>query len=181
VVDKMQQTKHLYLRLVNENDAEFILSLRLNPNLNQYLSVVSEDLAQQIAWINQYKQREAQGVDYYFVVVDKRLGDLGVVRVYDIDYATCSFTWGSWILKEGRPKYAALETAILVYEFAFNELGMLIAKFDVRNQNSKVINFHQRFGCSLLKSSLTDTFFELTKVMYIQLKYHNYYRFLLQN
>jgi RimJ/RimL family protein N-acetyltransferase len=174
----MQQTKNIYFRLVDETDIDFILTLRLNENLNKHLSKTSSNQMFQLDWIKQYKQRETLGLDYYFLVVDKQLGDLGLVRVSDIDYANKTFTWGSWILKEDRPKYAALDTAILVYEFAFNELGLFLAKFDVRNENVKVISFHKRFGSSELYSNNLNTFFELKKTTYIQLKYSKYYKYL---
>jgi len=94
----MQQTKHLYLRLIQKSDVDFLLSLRLNQNLNAYLNMVSNDKQQQLSWLTNYKEREKHGLDYYFVIVDKEVGDIGLVRVYDIDYANKSFTWGSWII-----------------------------------------------------------------------------------
>lgn len=174
----MQQTKNLYLRLIQENDVDFLLSLRLNQNLNTYLNQVNDDKEQQLNWLENYKQRETQGTDYYFVIVDKKLGDIGLVRVYDIDYATKTFTWGSWIVREeNRPKYAAIESALLVYEFAFNELNLLMAKFDVRNDNLGVINFHNRFGANYLYLNELNNYFEIPKPKYIQLKYSQYYKF----
>lgn len=176
----MQQTKHLYLRLIQELNVDFLLSLRLNQNLNTYLNTVSNDREQQLSWLKNYKERERQGLDYYFIIVDKELGDIGLVRVYDIDYANKSFTWGSWIIREeNRPKYAAIESALLVYEFAYNELGLILAKFDVRNDNLGVIKFHTRFGASYLFKNELDSYFELTKTKYTQLKYSQYYKFLL--
>ena len=175
----MQQTKHLYLRLIQKSDVDFLLSLRLNQNLNAYLNMVSNDKQLQLSWLTNYKEREKHGLDYYFVIVDKELGDIGLVRVYDIDYANKSFTWGSWIIcEENRPKYAAIESALLVYEFAFNELNLLLAKFDVRNDDTGVIKFHNRFGAKYLYYNELNNYFELAKTNYVQLKYNQYYKFL---
>jgi len=175
----MQQTKHNYLRLIQDSDVDFLLSLRLNQNLNSYLNQVSDDKEQQLSWLKNYKQRELNGSDYYFVIVDKKLGDIGLVRVYDIDYANKSFTWGSWIIREeNRPKYAAIESALLVYEFAFNELNLSLAKFVVDNKNLGVIKFHNRFGAKYLFTDEVNNNFELSKTLYIQLKYNQYYKFL---
>ena len=147
----MVQTKNIYLRLIQETDLELLLNLRLNQNLNKFLNPVSNDRTQQLSWIQEYKLREAGGIDYYFVIVDKVHGDIGLVRVYNIDYANKSFTWGSWIIQEeNRPKYAAIESALLIYEFAFNELNLILAKFDVRIENEGVIKFHIRFGAKFL-------------------------------
>ena len=176
----MLQTKHIYLRLIQVADVDFLLSLRLNKNLNQHLNQVNDDKEQQLAWLAGYQKREYTGTDYYFVIVDKELGDIGLVRVYDIDYANKSFTWGSWIIRENnRPKYAALESALMVYEFAFNELNLILSKFDVRNDNSGVINFHNRFGAKYLYTDELNNYFELSKTQYLQLKYNQYYKFLL--
>lgn len=176
----MQQTKNLYLRLIQDDDVDFLLSLRLNQNLNTYLNQVSDDKEQQIKWLKNYKQREAQGTDYYFVIVDKKLGDIGLVRVYDIDYASKTFTWGSWIIQEeNRPKYAAIESALLVYEFAFNELNLLLAKFVVDNDNLGVIKFHNRFGANHLHIDEINNNFDLPKTKYTQLKYSQYYKILI--
>ena len=176
----MIQTKNIFLRLIEEDDVDLLLSLRLNVSLNKHLSYVEDDKEQQLNWIRNYKQRESNGIDYYFVIIDKIIGKIGFVRVYNIDYATKSFTWGSWIIcEDNRPKYAAIESALLIYEFAFNELGMLIAKFDVMNDNEGVIKFHNRFGAKYLFSDKVNNYFELTKVQFTCLKYSRYYNFLI--
>ncbi len=176
----MQQTKHLYLRLIQESDVDFLLSLRLNQNLNTYLNKVSNDKQQQLLWLANYKEREKNGLDYYFVIVDKKLGDIGLIRVYNIDYANKIFTWGSWVIsEENRPKYAAIESLLLVYEFAFNELNLLLARFEVRNDNIDVIKLYNRFGAKYLYHDDLNNYFELTKTNYIQLKYSQYYKFLM--
>ncbi len=176
----MQQTRHIYLRLVQEADVDFILSLRLNQNLNQYLHQIDNDKEQQLTWLRNYKQREQLGTDYYFVIVDKMLGAIGLVRVYDIDYVTKTFTWGSWIIRDdNRPKYAAIESALLSFAFAFNELNLSIAKIDVKSANSRADNFYQRFGMSYQYQEADSKYYQLTKTNYIQLKYNQYYKFLL--
>lgn len=176
----MKQTKNLYLRLVQEQDVDLILKLRLNQNLNQYLNKIEDDKEQQLRWLNDYKKRESIGIDYYFVIVDKQLGDIGLVRIYDIDYAYRTFTWGSWIIRDDdRPKYAAIESALLVYEFAYFELDLFLAKFEVDNNNLGVIKFHNRFGAKYLFTDEINNNFELSKIKYIQLKYSQYYKFLM--
>ena len=175
----MLQTQNTYLRLVNVDDAEFILSLRQNQNLNQFLSAVSPDIQMQRDWIISYKLREEQGLDYYFIVMDKRFEAVGMVRVYDINYENKSFTWGSWVLSENRPKYTALDSMILSYDFAFNELGLGLCQFKVHTANKRAKQFYERFGSKIIHQDDIETFFELTKLQYLQLKYNQYYKFLL--
>ena len=168
-------TKNLYLRLVNENDVDFILSLRLNPKLNDYLSPVDENKESQLNWIEDYKIREDNGLDYYFVVVDKNLGSIGLVRVYDINYNDKTFVWGSWVLKEEHPKYTALESAVLSYEFAFMQLNLEVANIFALKDNQKANNFYDRFGCKFLYEDRLKRFYKLTRADYIKLKYGKYY------
>jgi RimJ/RimL family protein N-acetyltransferase len=176
----MQQTKHIYLRLINEKDVDFLLELRLNQNLNKYLNQINNDKELQLNWLKNYKYREANGTDFYFVIVDKQAGDIGLVRVYDVDYANKSFTWGSWIIREeNRPKYAAIESALLSLNFAFNELNLVVGNIDVRIDNLKADNFYRRFGMIYKYCDDVNNYFKLTKNKYTQLKYNQYYKFLL--
>ncbi len=175
----MLQTRNTYLRLVNVDDAEFILSLRQNKNLNQFLSAVSPDIQMQRDWIISYKQREVEGLDYYFIIMDKRFGAVGMVRIYNINYFDSSFAWGSWVLTEIHPKHSALDSMLLSYEFAFHELNLNLCKFKVHIANTRAKQFYERFGSKVVNQDDIETFFELTKLQYLQLKYNQYYKFLL--
>lgn len=176
----MLETKNIFLRLIKESDIDLLLSLRLNQNLNKYLNQVNDNKDQQLNWLKNYKQREVIGSDFYFVIVDKELGDIGLVRVYDINYVSKSFTWGSWIIREdNRPKYAAIESALLSFEFAFNELNLVVGNIDVRIANVIADSFYRRFGMQYKYSDELNNYFELTKINYVQLKYSQYYKFLL--
>ena len=158
----MQQTKHIYLRLINEHDVDLLLELRLNQNLNKYLSQVNNDKEEQLNWLKTYKDREASGTDFYFVIVDKKFGDIGLVRVYNVDYANKSFTWGSWIIRENnRPKYAAIESALLSLNFAFNELNLIVGNIDVKINNLKADSFYRRFGMSYKYCDDVNNYFDL--------------------
>lgn len=175
----MLTTVNTYLRLVTLDDAIFILSLRQNSKLNQFLSKVSMDVSKQIDWIRSYKEREAHGLDYYFIIIDKQLDAVGTVRIYNINYVSSSFDWGSWVLAENRPKYSALDSMLLSYDFAFNELGLNLCRFKVHTANVKAKRFYERFGSQIVRQDNLETFFELSKSQYLQLKYSQYYKFLL--
>lgn len=180
MVPIVQQTKHIYLRLIQYTDIDFLLSLRLNQKLNVYLNKIDNDKEHQISWLTNYKERELLGLDYYFVIVDKELGDIGLVRVYNINYVDKSFVWGSWILREeNRPKYAAIESALLSLDFAFNELGLLTANIDVKLENIVADNFYKRFGMDYRFHDDDSKYYQLSKLRYTALKYSQYYKFLL--
>ena len=57
----------IHTRLVNEDDAEFIIDLRTDKDLSRYIHDTSPDLDNQIQWIREYKKREAEGKEYYFI------------------------------------------------------------------------------------------------------------------
>jgi RimJ/RimL family protein N-acetyltransferase len=175
----MLQTVNTYLRLVELEDADFILSLRMNEKLNQYLSPVKTEISQQINWLTHYKLREVEGSDYYFMIMNKEMGKVGLVRVYDINYNDRSCEWGSWVLAEIRHKCTALDSMLLSLEFAFNELGLNVCNLKVNNNNLHAKSFYHRFGWVQVAQDNQETFFAIKKLRYLQLKYSKYYKFLL--
>lgn len=139
-----------HLRLVEPDDAAFICELRSDPALNKHLSASSPDVEAQRAWILRYKEREASGSEFYFVIRCDG-NDVGVVRLYDfkeID-GKPSFCWGSWIIKPPRPPGLVNFSAAMIYELGFDALGFERSHFDVRNENTGVIAFHTRAGATL--------------------------------
>ena len=155
------ESKTLRLRLVEEKDAAFILSLRLDERYNAFLSSVSPDLEAQKQWIRKYKHDEQAGTQFYFIIERKDGVPCGTVRVYDL--REDSFCWGSWILNQDKTRYAALESAFLVYEFGFDHLGFQKSHFDVMNGNKGVIKFHQRLGAVKTDEDEDNQYFEITQ------------------
>ena len=155
------KSKTVQLRLVEESDAEFIISLRTDEKYNKHLSAVTGDIDAQINWIRRYKEDEANKQQFYFII--ERLDGVrcGTVRVYD--FVGNSFCWGSWILNEDKTRYAAIESAFLVYQFAFDELGFQKCHFDVRKGNDRVISFHEKMGAARTGETELDYLFQITK------------------
>jgi RimJ/RimL family protein N-acetyltransferase len=133
--------KNIVLRNVQVEDADFILSLRLDPQKGGYLSPVEADVEKQRQWIRRYLASEGQA---YFLICDPAMQPLGTVRIYDA--IGDSFSWGSWILKKGAPAGAAVESAVLVYWLATHRWGFRAAHFQVRRDNTSVLAFHEKFG-----------------------------------
>lgn len=141
------RSKTIYFRLVEKADAAFINSLRTDDTYNKYLSQVDDDIAKQEQWITNYKEKEKAGEEYYFIIC--RTADalpIGTVRIYDFVNGRESFCWGSWILNQDKTRYAALECALLIYDFAFIELGFKRCHMNIRKGNIKVTEFHKNFG-----------------------------------
>lgn len=140
-----QAGKTINLKLVEKQDAKFLLKLRMNKNLNTYLSPVNNSFKGQEDWIINYKIREFNKKEYYFKALDKNNNDIGFARLYNIDYNRGELTFGSFIMGENKTKYAALETIILLMQIAFNYLKMNKVLLDVRKDNLHAKEFYNRF------------------------------------
>ena len=157
----------IYLRLVQENDAAFINSLRNNNQLNTYISKSTADINTQKEWIRNYKNKESNNTEYYFIIcrVDNNL-PIGTVRLYDFQENPKSFCWGSWILNENKTKYAAVESALLVYEAGFAVLGFEQSHFEVMKGNDKVHSFHLKMGAQKISEDDKNVYYIFPKNRY---------------
>lgn len=154
-------SKTIKLRLVEEDDAEFILSLRLDDRYNSFLSKVGPNLKSQKEWIKKYKQDETEGKQFYFIIERLDGEKCGTVRLYD--FRNDSFSWGSWILNENKTRYAAIESALLVYRYGFDVLGFERSHFEVMNDNKNVISFHEKMGAARVDNDEINIYFEIKK------------------
>lgn len=134
----------LVLRLIQPEDAVYVYGLRSNPAYNTHLSTVTGTVDDQRNWIEDYKSREAQGQELYYVIERKDGTRCGLVRLYDIEAE--SFTWGSWILDENKTRKAALESAILSFGVGFDVMERAVANVDVRLENKHATSFYERLG-----------------------------------
>ena len=166
--------KNINLRTVKVEDASFIYQMRQDQKKTKYLSAVNGTIKDQEAWISNYKHRENNKEEFYFLIESKEQEKLGLVRMYD--FRDNSFCWGSWLIKDNAPKSTAIESALQVYEFGFYELGFKKSHFDVRKENKKVIAFHERFGAKIVNEDDLDYFFDYSKKAYeeIKIKYKRY-------
>jgi RimJ/RimL family protein N-acetyltransferase len=156
----------IQLRLVSEDDAAFILKLRLDSRYNQFLSRVNGDIQSQIEWIKSYKKEENAGVQYYFIIERNDQTPCGTVRLYD--FQIDSFCWGSWILNEEKTRRAALESAFKVYDYGFNKLGFTKSHFDVMKNNEKVVKFHLRMGAVVTHEDEDNFYFTISRESVMQ-------------
>ena len=136
----------LHVRLVREEDAEFIVKLRTNSYNSQFLHSTDSSIESQLAWLREYKKREQAGEDYYFMFEHKGV-KVGVARLYGIDGV--QYTHGSWVFDNDAPSFCAVASAIICREIAFDILGMKVESnmrdgTDATNKN--VINFQKLLG-----------------------------------
>lgn len=162
------KSRTIKIRLVEESDAEFILKLRLDEKYNQFLSDVNPDVQAQRDWIKKYKNDEILKKQFYFIIERNDGVPCGTVRIYDIQGD--SFCWGSWILNDNKTRYAALESAFLVYQFGFNDLGLRKSHFEVRKGNEKVISFHKKMGAVKISEDDSNEYFNISKDAVLEAK-----------
>jgi RimJ/RimL family protein N-acetyltransferase len=147
------------LRDVEVADSRFILDLRASRG--EYLSTVDPEISKQVDWIESYKVRRKTGLEYYFIIEDENLTPIGTVRIYNIDKARSSFSFGSFIVASEKKanKYSALDAMTLVFDFAFNKLLLKECFFDCRKLNTRANNFYVRYGAICLKEDDLDIFY----------------------
>ncbi len=155
------------LRLVQPEDAEFILHLRTDPVRGANLSATPNSAAIQRAWLAKYEIRFSAGKEAYFIVENKGAA-CGTVRLYDYRPEHDSFSWGSWIVEAGTSPSVAIRAALLIYDLAFGPLGFSSAHFDVRQANCSVWRFHEKMGASLLSGNEQDRFYAYTVNEYLR-------------
>lgn len=160
------------LRDAGPDDAAFVLRLRADERNARHLSQVSGGLAKQQDWLHDYANRVDQA---YFIIADDQGADLGTVRIYDA--VGDSFCWGSWIISDAAPGFAAIESALMVYFYAIHELGFRRAHFQVQRGNERVRQFHLRFGAHCVAEDASQFHFALSTVA-IETALLKYRRFL---
>ncbi len=132
----------LALRPVERADAAFIVQLRTDPHLCYYIHPTSPDVADQEAWLDRYFVREG---DYYFVVEQKASGEReGLAGIYNVNAEGTCAEWGRWILRPG--SMGAIESALLVYTVAFEQLGLEEVYCRTMIENKQAVSFHRSCG-----------------------------------
>lgn len=135
----------LLARLVNENDADFIIRLRTDSKLSRFIHSTDNDVEKQKEWIRNYKVREANGEDYYFIFF-KDNKPVGLNRIYSIHGTT--FTTGSWVFDPDAPSECSILGSIIVREIAFGDLGFELEDgYDgCHVDNKQVLKFNKMIG-----------------------------------
>lgn len=140
----MIEGKIINLRLVKEEDAEFILKLRKTKEVSKFISPTNISIKEQEEWIRCYKIRENKKEEFYFIVENKDKVSCGTVRVYNINYKKEECTWGSFILDKMRPERSANEVIELSLKFVLESLKLEKVYLEVRKENYKAIHIYEK-------------------------------------
>lgn len=151
----------IYLRLVEESDAEFILNLRTNPKLNVHISYTSPNISDQINWIKNYKIKELQGLEYYYIAHDQYGNRYGTIRLYD--FYENSFELGSWVFMPNSPLGIAAKTHLIGLETGFEYFNADYCRIVVRKSNVAVARYITGFNAIIAYEDDIDYHFNLSK------------------
>ncbi len=157
-IDSYIEGKLVNLRDVEISDAEFILSLRLNPEKNRFLHSTNSDIEAQKEYLRRYKEKTDE---YYWIIEGKNSLPYGVVRIYD--FQKDSFCPGSWITKPGVPITVGTEGLFHAFHFGFFSLDFENAHYDVRKANKSVVRFHKKIGAVVSAEDEDNYYFFLTR------------------
>lgn len=143
---KIESGSTVRIRPVEKSDYLFIYQLRKSIPRKDFLSKISENKNHQKQWIDEYKKRESQGLEMYFII--ERLDSLepiGTFRVYSLDENLKRVTCGSWILNERKTITAAIETILLISRM-MRYIGLREIAIDTNKENKNVLRFIKKIA-----------------------------------
>jgi len=152
----------IILRTVEEEDAAFIVRSRTSERSGRYISFTSSDVEKQRAWTRDYKARENDGLEYYFLCVDKNGNRYGTCRIYNI--LPGSFICGSWVFDASAPNDLAIKTEILAKEFAFEKTNASFFYGENRKDNKKVNRYNLSYQPELIGSDELNYYYKFSRV-----------------
>ena len=176
--DIMGKNFDVYRRFAEVRDAAFILRLRQDEKLGRFLSVTNPDVSVQEKWLEQYKTREGNKQEFYFVFCrGETHKPYGVNRIYNLDQK--SFEVGSWLFSDESPEGLSVLADLSSRDYAFSVLNAEYCRFEVRKENRSVVNYHKRFRPELTGEDESNYYFKLErdKYMYYRnqlLKFYGY-------
>lgn len=155
----------VHCRLVNENDASFIVKLRSDEKRSRYIHSTDNDVESQRQWIRDYKIREANGVEYYFIYEADGV-PFGVNRIYDMHDDHC--TEGSWVCLPIEDSSKTIASALIIRDIIFEDFQFDYDLFNVSVGNNKVKKFHKISGASIIDENPEEYLFKLTREDYLE-------------
>jgi len=163
------------LRPVALEDAEFIVNIRNESFAKGCINATGQSVADQKKWLESYFLRSG---DFYWIIENTEgKGRIGTIGLYDI--VGKEGMPGRWVMLPDA-KFLASAPVTLVYEFAFEKIGLKRLLMDVVDSNKKVLKFHDLYGASRISycpdkylsqaSPFQFIWFEITSEIWPRLK-----------
>lgn len=157
--DGVIEGRFVDLKSVTIEDAEFTRDIRLDPDFAKFFPPLNNTIEQQRQWIENHKTKEG---DYFFVVWDKAGNRIGTISVYDIVGNCCES--GRLAIKGNA--FQSTEAQMLIFKFAFENLGMDMVVGYIFADNERAIRFNKQLGCILDEPKLHDNGHMMVKATY---------------
>lgn len=153
---------NIKLRLVQESDAEFIIDIRTDSIKSKFISSTNSDIEEQKKWIREYKNREKDEEEFYYIAIDENDEKFATYRLYNKN--NDSIEVGSFVSK---PFYKialnVIKVDIILKTYVFEVLGYNTLNFEVRKKNKSVISYHNKFKPQLTKEDELNYYYKLEK------------------
>lgn len=156
----------MFVRLVSIDDSAFILSLRTSKR-GQILNPTDDDIEKQIKWMKDYKQREKEGLDYYFIHYYNN-EPIGVNRIYSINKEENSCVTGSWVIKEGVDFDISMRTMLILRDIVFDMLDLDISYGDTRKTNKHMQRLYKMLDIELIGETEDEYLYKSVKGKYMK-------------
>ena len=156
---------HIF-KLVDKEDAQFIVDLRTDSTLSRFLSQTTNSVTDQEKWIENYKVRKSNKKEYYFITLNKKGDRLGLNRLYNFDEK--SFEIGSWLFLPNLVDSSSIIGDIAARDFGFEVLNFEYCRFEVRKLNKSVVRYHLNYGPEKIGEDDLNFYFKLGKEKYIK-------------
>lgn len=130
------------LELIKMEDCQFVADLRSLPEINMFLSNDGEiSIEMQKKWLTNFL---AKSKDYYFIIKDKKSNiRTGTISLYEINPKEKRAEFGRYICTNN---LNAIESELMILDYAFNELKLLKIYCRTVENNKKVWNQHYKYG-----------------------------------
>jgi len=156
---------NIQLRLVEETDADFIIKLRSDESKARFISKTDSDVNKQKLWIKEYKIREKNKLEFYFIAIDENNHAFATYRVYNIKEHIAEI--GSFV---SEPDYDipinVIKVDLIIKSFVFSALGFDQLNFEVRKNNKSVVNYHSKFKPTLVNEDELNYYYILEKELF---------------
>ncbi len=157
----------MHVRLVDEDDVEFILKLRTNRELTKHIFYVENNANKQIQWIQEYKKRENNGEDYYFIY-SYNGNPIGLNRLSEITGKTAE--GGSLVFDPKSPFECPVYATLIQLDIAFTLLELDTVKGYMKKSNKRSYRFNKLMGAIIVDEDDQNYYIQYRKNNYLENK-----------
>lgn len=155
--------KYVNIRNIQEDDADFVLTLRCDEKKSQYLNKTEYNIEKQKIFIKNSLKKDNE---WYLIIENKQRESIGTYRIYDLKKN--SFCIGSWLMKDGCSPFEMMEGEYLAKMYAFEQTGLQQFHFSVHKANKKVVRYHKLMGAKIIGENDIEYDFECSKEDYLK-------------